>query len=652
MGRVMAGSKPARSQVVCPAFLGTEEPLYVSRMRRGPPDRRRVGLGWLMGSVLIALSASSLVGGVLHAAVGTHAAAIVRPGEGPRPAGGSMLAQAGAKGDRFRPEPAKQSERRTLQVSMMMRHGDRDVIRVRPFTLVRASLAQPVAPEVAAAVPAYNPLLAITASASPEARPGAAEAVIYGAEVDGEVAVQVSDFPLRGLAFAPEAQLSDREAALAVEEAAPFLADGAVEVASHAVIDPGRFAVASADAASLVSLGVAIVPENVSLVGKSDEVPAEIEFDEKIITLAEGDTLLRLLQKEGANPFEAADAQAAMVANFSFDFRAGQMLRLALAEDVEARSRPIRISLYEEGNHLATVALADTHRFVAAEEPLGESDFGPEEPAVEIGRLPTVHDGIWRVGLTNDVPEALLRGFVEVVSYDFDLQARLAPADAVELVYHAGEEAGDEGEIVYAAITIGDQARRYYRFRAPDDGTVDYYDETGKSSKKFLMRKPMAIGRFRSGFGSRRHPILGRTRMHTGVDWSAPRGTPVVASGDGTVTYRKWKGGYGNHVEIRHRNGYVTTYSHLSAFARGVSAGDRVKQGQVIGYIGSTGLSTGPHLHYEVMVNGRYVDPMKIKLPRGRVLEGEALAAFEKDRARLDALLARDGDQNRFAAAQ
>jgi murein DD-endopeptidase MepM/ murein hydrolase activator NlpD len=145
----------------------------------------------------------------------------------------------------------------------------------------------------------------------------------------------------------------------------------------------------------------------------------------------------------------------------------------------------------------------------------------------------------------------------------------------------------------------------------------------------------------RSGFGIRRHPILGYTKMHTGVDWAAPTGTPIYASGNGTIEKEGWESGYGKYIRIRHTNGYETAYGHMSAFARGVEEGKRVRQGQVIGFVGSTGLSTGTHLHYEILVNGRFVDPMRIKLPRGRVLEGPLLASFDQERERLDGIMAR-----------
>ena len=151
---------------------------------------------------------------------------------------------------------------------------------------------------------------------------------------------------------------------------------------------------------------------------------------------------------------------------------------------------------------------------------------------------------------------------------------------------------------------------------------VDYYDETGKSAKKFLVRKPVNNAIMRSGFGSRRHPILGYVKMHTGVDWATPYGTPIFASGNGVVETAGWEGGYGNYVKLKHNNGYETAYGHMSAFAKGLEVGKRVRQGQVIGFVGSTGQSTGSHVHYEILVNGRFVDPMRIKLPRGRSLDG------------------------------
>ncbi|MGE0856892.1 MAG: M23 family metallopeptidase, partial [Hyphomicrobiaceae bacterium] len=179
-------------------------------------------------------------------------------------------------------------------------------------------------------------------------------------------------------------------------------------------------------------------------------------------------------------------------------------------------------------------------------------------------------------------------------------------------------------------------------FRSPD-GIVDYYDDEGNNSKRFLMRRPVRGGdvRLTSGFGFRFHPLLNERKMHTGVDWSAPSGTPILAAGNGMIEQAGRKGQYGNYVRIRHANGYQTAYAHMSRIGAGVQEGIKVRQGQVIGYVGSTGLSSGPHLHFEVLVNSQFVNPMSIQVPRERQLDGKQLIEFQKERARIDDLMRR-----------
>ena len=206
------------------------------------------------------------------------------------------------------------------------------------------------------------------------------------------------------------------------------------------------------------------------------------------------------------------------------------------------------------------------------------------------------------------------------------------PGDSFDLLYSEDESGEGRNDVRYASLTVGGETKKYYRYQTADDGAYDYYDETGKSAKKFLVRKPVAIGIMRSGFGERNHPLLHYMKMHTGVDWAAPMGTPIFAAGNGAIDEIGVKGGYGKYVRVRHANGYQTAYGHMTAFARGLNVGSHVRQGQVIGFVGSTGLSTGAHVHYEILVNNRFVDPMRIKLPRGRVLEGLARPVREGSR--------------------
>ena len=193
--------------------------------------------------------------------------------------------------------------------------------------------------------------------------------------------------------------------------------------------------------------------------------------------------------------------------------------------------------------------------------------------------------------------------------------------------------------MLFASLTVGGETRKYYRYQSPDDGVVDYYDETGKSAKKFLVRKPVANAIMRSGFGGRRHPILGFVRMHYGVDWATAYGTPIFAAGNGVLATVGAESGYGKYIRIKHPNGYETGYGHMSAFAKGMEVGKKVRQGQVIAFVGSAGESTGPHVHYEILVNGRFVDPLRVKLPRGRSLEGPVMVGFENERDRIDAMM-------------
>jgi murein DD-endopeptidase MepM/ murein hydrolase activator NlpD len=426
-----------------------------------------------------------------------------------------------------------------------------------------------------------------------------------------------------------------------VRQQAPFLSEGTVEVASLPYIDPARFDFASAEPNAFNAMSVAIAPENISLIEKTEGLAS---IEDKVVVIAQGDSMRKLLAAEGADESAAASIQAALVANFSFNFRAGQRLRLGLAPDPETGAiRPVRVSLYEANDrHIATVALSDTGNYVQAQEPpLNGALVAEAEEANTIGALPTLHEGLWGSGLTLDVSEDILKKLVHIFSYDVDYQARLSPSDSLEVIYSA--DSGEEGaEILYAALSLGSDTHRFYRFRDPEDGSVDYYDEGGKSAQKFLVRKPVAQGRFTSAFGMRRHPILKRNRMHSGIDWAAPSGTPIMAAGVGVVEKIGRRSGYGRSITLRHTGGYETTYNHMSGYAKGLEVGDEVAQGQVIGYVGSTGLSTGPHLHYEVLVNDRFVDPMKIRVPRTSELQGAELIAFEEERERIDDLLLRD----------
>ncbi len=231
--------------------------------------------------------------------------------------------------------------------------------------------------------------------------------------------------------------------------------------------------------------------------------------------------------------------------------------------------------------------------------------------------------------------------FARLYGFQIDFQRDIWKNDSFQIIY---EEFKNEdgsvvevGNIIYANLNTQNTDLQLYKFEY-EKNKIDYFDESGKSIRKTLMKTPINGARLSSSFGKRKHPILGFTKMHTGTDFAAPKGTPIMASGHGIVVKSSWCGGGGNCVKIKHNSSYQTVYAHLSKFGRGIKKGVRVKQGQIIGYVGSTGLSTGPHLHYEIIENGRKINSQKLKLPSGKILKGNLRKKFEVNKIKIDVL--------------
>jgi murein DD-endopeptidase MepM/ murein hydrolase activator NlpD len=392
-----------------------------------------------------------------------------------------------------------------------------------------------------------------------------------------------------------------------------------------------------------------IVPENITLLPKTTtQTTGGNAWNERAIVAKKGDSISSILRDLGATPDETK-AIAGVLGTRGRDggLREGQKLRVLLAPAGKTqRMQPIRVIVAAENAVEAVVALSDMGKYVSVDVQSINTSADVAEVADEEddGSGVRLYQSVYETALRNQVPRLVIDDLVRIYSYDVDFQRKAQPGDSFEVLFAGEDEApapDAKNDVLFASLTVGGETKKFYRYVSPDDGVVDYYDETGKSAKKFLVRKPVGAGLMRSGFGVRRHPILGYMKMHTGVDWSAPNGTPIYASGNGVVDKAGWESGYGKYIRIRHNNGYETAYGHMTAYARGMEPGVRVRQGQVIGFVGSTGLSTGAHLHYEILVNGRFVDPMRIRLPRGRVLDGPVLAEFEKERERLDGMMTR-----------
>ena len=614
--------------------LGTEPPLRVDGQDAAPLDRRALSLRWFAGTILTAVAGSTLMGGAIYSALDGE----VRFADLPRFAtiarnAVDIASNLARKGDRIPANTESVGASNTIRVSTTTKVGNREIVKTRPFTRVVATLTMAPTP-FAKQVPEFNPVKLMADS----------DADRFAAEPDteGDLSFVIRD--LAGLDLgADEGPVPSTQDVLAkVREVAAF------EVASR-IQDMPSLTPASTGALAYASTGsfTGGFP-NMTLLPKSTAV-GEVTADgvEATFTVAADTTIENLLRERGATVAEARAIAAAFGSRTGYgtaQVRAGQKVRIlnANASPLSTRLQPVRVSLFSENVHLGTVALSDIGNYVAVadigdlgEDPAEEEEEETAAPAAN-GRM-RLYNSIYETALKHSVPQGVVDELVRTISFDVDFNRRVATGDAFEIFFSDDEDA--RPELLYATLTLGGEEKRFFRFQSTDDGVVDYYDESGRSAKKFLMRKPMNGGIMRSGYGARRHPILGYTKMHTGVDWAAPTGSPIVASGNGTIQVAEWEGGYGRYVKIRHTNGYETAYGHMSAFARGIKQGVRVRQGQIIGYVGSTGLSTGPHLHYEVLVNGRFVNPMRIKLPRGRELDGAMLTEFQRERERIESLL-------------
>ncbi len=629
--------------------LGNEPPLSVDGGSSGFVDRRRVSVQWFAGTILTALCGAALMGGAVFTSLDgeTNFASLPERVEvalrGALGVGGERGAH---KSDRLPTAEEPSFARQVIRVSTINRVGNHEVVRVRPFVRIAGNLSLTVS-DLSANIPPFNPQRLLAESA-----PGGATASddTPAAEPDAEVA-----FVMRDMApLMPKLKIAlitpTDEVIARVREAAEWSEKTANHMPVASNITGIKLAYAGDGTVDpYAGFEARIIPENITLLPKTTaQTTGGNGINEKLIVAKKGETVASILRDLGATPADIG-AIARVLGPRAFDggIKEGQKLRVLMAPLMGAqRLQPIRVIVANDTAIDAVVALADTGKYVSVD--VKNVDTEVAESSEDTGDDDTsgvrLYQSVYETALRNRIPNPIIEDLIRIYSYDVDFQRKVQAGNSFEVLY-AGEEetpvADSRNEVLFATLTVGGETKKFYRFQSPDDGVVDYYDETGKSAKKFLVRKPVLAGIMRSGFGLRRHPILGYTKMHTGVDWAAASGTAIYASGNGVVEKAGLESGYGKYIRIRHTNGYETAYGHMTAFARGIDEGTRVRQGQVIGFVGSTGLSTGSHLHYEILVNGRFVDPMRIKLPRGRVLDGPMLASFEQERERLDGIMAR-----------
>jgi murein DD-endopeptidase MepM/ murein hydrolase activator NlpD len=657
--------------------LGHEPPLSVDGSEAAVIDRRRVSVQWFSGTILTGLCGAALIGGAVFASLdGEMTFAKV-----PERVEGALRGAFGAneravslhKSDRLPPPSESTAARNVMRVSTVTRVGNRDVMRVRPFVRISGNLSMTTS-DLSAKIPPFNAqrMLTDVGTTAPAAAddPNNADAV----EPDAEVSFVTKDLGT----VLPKAKLA---AVVALDDVLMRVRDAANWRGNTGGVRYTALANATADASGTQSdmklayasegtvadpyagFETRVVPENVTLLPKTkDQATGGNPSNERVHVVKKGDTVTSILRDQGATPDEARAIAATLGARGrDGGLREGQKLRILMAPAAPGpgvRLQPYRVIVANDTTIEAVSALSDIGKYVAVDvqsmNTVAEATTDKDDDDDDDGSGVRLYQSIYETALRNKVPASVIEDMIRIYSYDVDFQRKVQPGDSFD-VFYAGEDEGatitEKTEVLFASLTVGGETKKYYRFQTPDDSVVDYYDETGKSAKKFLVRKPVNNAIMRSGFGGRRHPILGYVKMHTGVDWATSYGTPIFASGNGVVEKVGPEGGYGKYVRLKHNNGYETAYGHMSAFAKGMEIGKRVRQGQVIGFVGSTGQSTGPHVHYEILVNGRFVDPLRVKLPRGRSLEGSVMAGFEKERDRLDAQMNNRGSAARVSDA-
>jgi murein DD-endopeptidase MepM/ murein hydrolase activator NlpD len=357
------------------------------------------------------------------------------------------------------------------------------------------------------------------------------------------------------------------------------------------------------------------------------------------LTVSKGDTLMQMLVKAQVPRAEAHEAVQALKDVYNPKaLLPGTNIELSfLPPEPDETGSPSFLGLNFEPSVERLVSVVKTWAGFQADEVQRPLTSEAVRVAGVINN--SLYDDAAKAGLPVPVIADLIRSF----SYDVDFQRDIHPNDKFEVMYdRLVDEDGRtarNGKVLYAELTLGGSVRRIYRFVTPD-GQVDYYNDKGESIRKALLRTPVDGARLTSSFGKRMHPILGYTINHKGVDFGVASGTPIMAAGSGTVVEAGWKGGYGRYVRIKHNKTYSTAYAHMSKFGRNIRPGTKVSQGDVIGYVGATGMATGPHLHYEVLVNNKQINPMTVKVATGQKLEGKLLAAFKAEKASLEQQLA------------
>jgi murein DD-endopeptidase MepM/ murein hydrolase activator NlpD len=554
---------------------------------------------------------------------------------------------AGGKGDRLETAAGGMITRHIVHDSVRQRRGNREFIQIKSYARIVARLST-LPPGAESGIPPFNPFK-LYANPEPIAETEMAKGDA-GSENNSEVSVRIVEL-LGG--FLPEEdgqEIGNDEATNLVLRSGISTDTTAMRQGIQADSAAATDSEPSSETPETRKVASDPIPPNTTIIVRTgSETDDSVEGREtRIVRVSPGATLVSILRDVGAEVWQAR--AIVDMANTTFpvaELKPGHEVRLTVdpSPTNDKKVVPVRVSLYAEAHrHLVTVMRNTAGEYVLANTPSEAELVSSDNSGESAGS--SLYASLYRAALSQGISTDVIEQILRINAYDVDFKRRVRPGDSFELFFDLrdGDKQadGELGELLYTSLTVGGETKTFHRFRAAD-GTVEFYDKDGNNSKRFLNLKPVRseAARRTDGFGMRPHPLYRIMRMHTGIDWAAPPGTPIMAAGSGVIEESGRKGGYGNYVRIRHANGYKSTYGHMQSLARGVVQDARVRQGQIIGFVGSTGSSTGPHLHFEILVNNNFVDPARLQVPRQRRLVGKDRPLFDKEHVRLMDLLHR-----------
>lgn len=612
-----------------------------------PFNDRRISIKWLLCIFSTSFAAASLMAAALFVASEGRVQFTKLPSVAQKLASDTALALAdGEQGTRimFTIPRHRFENKKQFEFTTTKRSGGKAVLEPQTFEAIHMGLA-----ELRSGHFKYPPFNALDIFASAPINTGSQDlGQIYKQNAADEIKIENANFDTNKAAFSEHDNINETEAKLYARKFFRRLSKPSQE-STLLLYDYLKKNQKSNNKPTTLNSELKIITENLSILNKTENENSEYGYAEDLIPFSKNQSITEALDTANyqteANQ-EIIQALTKYLLTDRLDYNG--IIRLGLASDEDGNEAIIRITIYKDATAILTIAADDNNNYVKANAPemtpILSKALSGKLPVLNIEREPlmSLYDSIYRATLSYGLPEELTKQLFRVLAVDIDLQAPTTLTDTIDIFYPYNKDNKDIA-LFYINANISGKIHKYYRYQNAH-GSIDYYNANGKSARQFLLRKPVPSGHFTSPFGSRRHPILGYVRMHTGVDWGAKKGTAIIAAGDGIVINASPTRGYGNHTEIQHANGYVTSYSHQSGFAAGIQPGAHVKQGQIIGYVGSTGLSTGAHCHFEILVNKTRVDPMRVRIPDSKSLAGRELSLFEQTRNSIDNAL----NENRF----